>query len=232
MQYRFYPLGSEKVPEKTHYDHVGIKNCNGGVYTERTINKISKSRKALSAALALGIERGGLSMRACNVIYWCLIIPILTYGAELWVLKLSDIEALDKYQRYAGKRIQRFPKYTPNEVSYKGLGWMRLENYIYDKKMIFVRTILCRNDNCIYKRTFISRALSFNGDIAKGIANEYDSPVYDILRIAIIFDVYHVIMNVITRNHWYRKKQWKDMIWLRAWQIEDSDWQYSPVKEL
>ena len=128
IQYRQYRLGSEKVPERTNYDHVGIKNCNGGVYTERTVNKISKSQKALSAASALGIKRGGLSMKACNIIYWSLIIPILTYGAELWVLKLSDIEALDKYQRYAGKRIQRFPKYTPNESSFRGLGWMRFEN--------------------------------------------------------------------------------------------------------
>ena len=197
----------------------------GGHYTERTLNKISKSRKALSAASALGIKRGGLSMKACNIIYWSLIVPILTYGAELWILKASDIEALDKYQRYAGKRIQRFPKYTPNESSFRGLGWMRLENYIYAKKLIFVRTILCRNDDCLYKRVFKLRAIAFNEDIAKGTANTYDSPVFDILRIAIIFDVYNEIMNIITRGHWY-SKQWKKLIWARAWRIEDSDWQY------
>ena len=30
IKYRHYRLGSEKVPERTNYDHVGIKNCNGG----------------------------------------------------------------------------------------------------------------------------------------------------------------------------------------------------------
>ena len=110
MQHRFYRLGSEKVPEKTMFDHVGIKSCNCNNYTSCTLDKISKARKALSAASAVGIKRGGLSIRACNIIYWSDIIPILTYGCEIWILKQSDIDALDKFQRYAGKRIQRFPR--------------------------------------------------------------------------------------------------------------------------
>ena len=131
MGYRNYRLGSESVPEKTSYDHVGIKTCNGHNYNIRTEEKIGKARRALSAASSLGIKKGGISMRACNIIFWCLIVPILTYGSELWVLKQSDIDELDKFQRYAGRRFQRFPKWSPNETSCKGLGWMRLETYIY-----------------------------------------------------------------------------------------------------
>ena len=77
-------------------------------------------------------------MRACNIIFWCLIVPILTYGSELWVLKQCDIDELGKFQRYAGKRFQRFPKWAPNETSFKGLGWMRLETYIYAKKCVYL----------------------------------------------------------------------------------------------
>ena len=168
-------------------------------------------------------------MRACNIIYWCLIVPILTYGSELWVLKQNDIDALDKFQRYAGKRIQRFPKWTPNETSFRGLGWMRLENYIYAKKLVFLRTIMVRNDNCIYKRILKARANKFNSDIEKHSQNVSDSPIFDILRIAIVFNLYDVVMSMCINDHAYSKTQWKTIIWTRAWQVEDSDWQYGTI---
>ena len=57
--YRVYRLGRESVPEKTQYDHVGVKTCNGKDYTARTVEKNSKSKKGLSAASALGIKGGG-----------------------------------------------------------------------------------------------------------------------------------------------------------------------------
>ena len=230
MGYRNYRLGSESVPEKTSYDHVGIKTCNGQNYNIRTEEKIGKACRALSAASSLGIKKGGISMRACNIIFWCLIVPILTYGSELWVLKQSDIDELDKFQRYAGRRFQRFPKWSPNETSCKGLGWMRLETYIYAKKLVFIRTILVRDDECIYKKkVFKQRAIQFNSDIEKYSANIYDSPIFNMLRIAIIFDFYHIVMSIVTNEHFYSKLQWKTLIWNRAWQIEDSDWQYGTM---
>ena len=228
-EYRMYRLGTESVPEKTSYDHVGIKTCNGLNYISRTEEKISKSRKALSAASSLGIKKGGFSMRACNIIFWCLIVPILTYGSELWVLKQCDIDELDKFQRYAGRRFQRFPKWSPSETSFKGLGWMRLETYIYAKKLVFIRTILVRDEGCLYKKVFKLRAVQFNSDIDKYSRNTYDSPIFDMLRIAIIFDLYHIVMGLVTNDHFYSKQQWKSMIWTRAWMIEDSDWQYGTM---
>ena len=227
--YRMYRLGKESVPEKTSYDHVGIKTCNGKNYIDRTLEKISKSRKALSASSALGIKHGGISMKACNILYWSLISPILTYGAEIWILKANDIEALDKYQRYAGRRIQRFPTFCPNETSFKGLGWIRTENFIYAKKLIFIRTILIRNNDCIFKRIVKVRSVQFNNNMMAGMENEHDSPVFDILRVSVIFNMYDIIMNMVHHDHIYNKVQWRKMVWQRAWEVEDNDWQFSVI---
>ena len=60
--HRSYILGKEKISGKNSYDHVGVKTFNGGVYNKRTQDKISKARKALSVASALGIKKGGLSI--------------------------------------------------------------------------------------------------------------------------------------------------------------------------
>ena len=92
---RVYILGSEKVEEKTTYNHVGLKNCVGGDFTDRIVEKISKGRKALCAASGIGFKKGGLTLKICCFIYWTIIVPIVTYAAELWVLNDSDIEKLD-----------------------------------------------------------------------------------------------------------------------------------------
>ena len=168
-------------------------------------------------------------MKACNVLYWSLIIPILTYGSELWFLKGSDIELLDKYQRYAGRRVQRFPAHSPSETSFRGLGWIRIENFIYAKKLIFILKILIRDEDCIFKKILEYRAIKFNNDVRNGILNEFDSPLFDIMRVSIIFNMYDILMSMIFRNQMYSKTQWEKMVWANAWRVEDNDWQYSVI---
>ena len=197
--------------------------CNCKNYIVRTEDNISKGCRSLNAATALGIRKGGLTIYSCNIIYWCMIVPISTYGCELWILKQNDIESLDKFQRYAGRRIQRFPPHSPNEASFRGLGWMRIENFIYGKKLIFIRTILIMDDS-IYKSVLKIRAIRFNENIRAGMINEGDSPIFDWLRISIIFGLYEVVMNMIINSHMYSKEGWKKLVWGRAWEVEDNDW--------
>ena len=221
--FRIFNLGAKRVKEKTTYDHVGVKACIAGYEQERTVEKVKKGRKVLNAAAGLGFKKGGLTMFTCNLIYWTVIVPTTIYGSELWILKQTDIDILDDFQRYAGRRIQRFPPRSPNETAFVGLGWMRLENYIYAKKLIFIRTILVRDNKCIYKQVFITRAISFNNDIAKGIENANDSLVYDILRLTILYDIYDDVMRMVMQSHMYTKSEWKKKVWARAWEVEDED---------
>ena len=57
-QHRRYILGSERVKETKEYDHVGLKSCAGGKYSNRTLEKIKKGRKTLNAASGIGLKRG------------------------------------------------------------------------------------------------------------------------------------------------------------------------------
>ena len=145
------------------------------------------------------------------------------------MLKQGDIDSLDKFQRYAGKRIQRFPRHAPNETCFRGLGWMRIENFIYAKKLIFVRTIMNMKPDSIYRIVFVQRTMHFNNNIAESMENVHDSPVFDILKTSITFGLYDFILNMVTRNHVYTKIQWKRIVWNRAWEIEDEDWQYGAL---
>ena len=124
--------------------------------------KIGKGRKALNAAAGLGLKPDGLSIKACGKIFWSLVVPIITFACELWILNDDDIKLLDDFHTYAGGRIQRFMQNSPRVTSYVGLGWIRLEVFIYIKKLLFIRAIVMLDDNSMYKRIFMARFINFN----------------------------------------------------------------------
>ena len=73
------------------------------------------------------------------------------------------------------------------------------ENFIYVKKLLFLRTIIFRDENCIYKKILKLRADSFTRNIRQGIRNLYDSPIYDFLRVSIMYhnDLHDEVMRMI-----------------------------------
>ena len=85
-KYRNLKIGSDKVKESTEYDHVGIKNCLFNNFMPRTEDRIRKGRRAFNAITCVGIRKRGLSMKVCARLFWSIIVPILTYGSEIWVL--------------------------------------------------------------------------------------------------------------------------------------------------
>ena len=118
-----------------------------------------------------------------------MVIPIVTFASELWVLDDDNIHLIESFQRYSGRRIQRFHSRSPNETSYVGLGWPRIEYYIYVKKLLFTRSVAVLTDGAIYKRVFIQRLTQYENELAKNRINAFNSPIFDIIRIAEIFGV-------------------------------------------
>ena len=226
-KYRQYKMGTDRVVEKITYDHVGLKNCSNGCYLERTEEKISKARKALCAISGIGFKPGGVTMRVCDFIFSTVIIPILTFAAELWVLKEQDIEALDNFQRYAARKFQRFSKRTPRETSVRGLGWMRIENFIYAKKVIFIRSICVLEEGSMYKDVLQKRCQTFNTDVERHSENVADSPIFEMLKCAILYGLYQEVLYMINIGCQFSKQQWSSLVWERAWSIENSDRVYS-----
>ena len=115
------------------------------------MEKISKGRKALNAASCLGLKPGGLAIQACSMLFWAMIILIITFASELWVMCDNDTKLLEDIQVYAGRRIQRSHQSSPRETSYVSQGWLRLELYTYVKKLLFIRSIAVLDDGTVYK---------------------------------------------------------------------------------
>ena len=118
-KYHNFALGVEKVREEEEYDHDGIKCCLFNNYYPRMKDRVSKGKRAI---LGAGIRKKGFNMATCSALYWSIIIPIITYGSEIWVMKNDGIECLRKFRRYVGRKCQRFPSRSPNYSAYAPLG--------------------------------------------------------------------------------------------------------------
>ena len=50
------------------------------------------------------------------------------------------------------------------------------------------------------------------------------SPTFDIIRVADIFGIKDEVKEFVLGTSFYTKRQWKDLVWERAWAIEKQDW--------
>ena len=130
---------------------MGIKNCLFHNYYPRTEDRIRRGIIAFNAITSVGIRKRGSSMKVCASLFWTIVAGIVTYGSEVWVLRGDEIEALRKFQRYVGRRCQRFNLRSPNQSAYIPLGWISIDRYIQVKKLLFLRTTTVMDDYSVCK---------------------------------------------------------------------------------
>ena len=219
-----FKLGKDKVDEKLEYDHVGVK---AGVIAQdnsRIEEKIGKGRWALNATSGLGIRKNGLSMKTCNLIFWTIVIPTLTFGSEIRCINDKEIELLQNFQRYAGRRVQRFPRRSPKCSSYYGLGWIRIETYIQVKKLLFLFTMICMDKENRIRRIFDERVNMFVNNAAVR-DNSRHSPIFEMLNISLRFGLLRTILDMtFGLKQIIPKKNWADKVWQAAWALDDCFW--------
>ena len=223
-QNRLFSLGNERVLEKESYDHVGVKACIFENDVSGIEERISKGRRTLNATAGLGIRNNGLTIYACCVIFWCIVMPIATFGAELWILDDKSIQLLETFQVFVGRRIQRLFSKSPKASAYFSLGWIRIERFIENKKLLFVHSILSRNVDDITRSIFVQRARKYFDDIDLCSLNLCRSPVYDLLNTASTFGILDDVGDMVHRGLIWSKAHWRDKLWKRAWQLEDVYW--------
>ena len=225
---RVFKLGNARVKEREEYDHVGVKASLFHESNSRVEEKVSKGRRTLNATAGLGIRHNGLNISTCNLIFWVIVIPIISFGCKIWQLSDGDIEKLQAFQRYAGRRVQRFPQRSPSCSIYYGLGWLRLETYVYVKKLLFLLTIIRMDNTHRIKMVLMERVTKFLNDLRAGDLNIYGSPTFDLLKVCIKFGVLEEVVNMLMGNTAIvPKTTWSKKVWDRAWVLDDAFWQTS-----
>ena len=71
---------------------------------------------------------------------------------------------------------------------------------------------------------FYRRLIQCNEDMTESKLNACISPVYNIIKAAILFRLYDDAMGMILGTKVFCKQQWKVKVWSNAWEIEKQDW--------
>ena len=231
-KHRIFKLGSDKVPEKESYmyDHVGVKACIFNNDESRALEKNSKGRRIPNATTGLGIPRNGLSMSVCNVIFCAIVVPIITFGCDTWVMSDNDKDHLMAFQRLAGRRIQRLPFKSPNATSFFGLGWSRMTTFIQVKKLLFILTILKLKAGHFLKEIFSTRLRANISDRNRCEINQFKSPCFEIFNTCARHGLLETVAGMTLGSEKIPgKKRWSKLCWERAWASEDAYWQSTTV---
>ena len=218
-----FHLGEERVPIESNYDHVGVKLCTNANDCSEIEERLAKARRALNAVAGIGIRKNGLNIASCSIIFWTIIVPIATFGAELWILNNKSVKVLENFQNFVGKKIQRLHSKAPNACSYFCLGWLRLERFIEVKKLLFIRSIMCLEGETI-KDIFCRCAIEYYTNPVLGKENIHQSPLYDMLSIAESFRLNREVEGMVRRGHIWSKKAWSETVWARAWHLDEVFW--------
>ena len=92
--------------------------------------------------------------------------------------------------------------------------------FINARKIIFLRSILAMHDHTPIRRVLIERVNEFK----EGMVNTSDSPLLQILEFCVEFNVMNEVKRMINQEL-MSKSKWKDLIWERAWNIEERNWE-------
>ena len=63
---RSFKLGTESVPEKVEYEHVGVKLSILDDDSTGVEERLSKARRALNPVSGIGIRKNGLNIASCS----------------------------------------------------------------------------------------------------------------------------------------------------------------------
>ena len=77
---------------------------------------------------------------SCNLIFWSVVMPILTLVSEIWILSDKDHEIIQNFRRYSRRRVQRFPQIKVTK--YHKLFWSQVDwihHLHYDRESTFYK---------------------------------------------------------------------------------------------
>ena len=224
---RNFKLGRDRVKERLSYDHVGVTACLYDEDISGIEGRLAKARRALNSISGLGIRRNGLTVQTCGTIFWSIIVPIALFGCEMWILTNKAVEAIESFQIYAGKKIQRLFRGAPNVCAFYGLGWVRLERVIEIRKLMFIRSLMMLGVDEPSRSIFCCRLEDYMRNIERSSENANDSIVFDMLNVATSFRMLNEVVDMARQGHMWSKDVWKKRVWEKARSLEDEYWRVS-----
>ena len=156
LQRKWYLSGSQ-IQEADHQHHLGILHSVLNSSIHWTNERCSAARSAFFALNAVGSRFGCLHPITTHRLYSTLCLPILLYGAELWVLPKSELQIMERVHRKILRTAQGLPTRCPNAAVYSLIGSRSIESFIQQRQLSFINSIVdvSAGHRCLYRDPYI-----------------------------------------------------------------------------
>lgn len=193
--------------------HMGITLTNDPKLLKETYKeRVMKGKNAFYASRGIGSNNMPVPPTVLSKLYWSVAIPSMTYGMEVTPISETGIELMERAHREMAKSAQMVPQNVCNPLPLATIGWLSIAAYVDLKKLCFLFKILCMPEN-VFRTVIVSLFLSDTRQrsTVKG------SPVNDLVRVALKYDVIDMAMRAITNGpdmaYDAVKRQLKSNIW-------------------
>ena len=200
-------FGNSTLEIVNKYKHLGVVKHNDNVSSKEVISeRIGLGRSALMAARGIGSDRIPMNPAVLNKIYWSVCIPRMLYGVEVVALNDKDVIEFENAHKKNAKTIQNLPPSTPTPAVYSTLGWMSMDSYITQVKLLFLWKIAISLRDTIYFRVvrFIIEKIIVNG------YSSMRSPLLDAMKrakcLGIMSDVVRLIFSIDCDINYFSEK--------------------------
>ena len=142
---RKFFIGSSLIEEVKEYTNLGIYKNNCGSFATNIDENITKARKKASMLFSARFDGRRTNPLVYHKIWKQVCIPCLLFGSKLWNLTPSDIEKLERCQRWFVRKVFYLPNHSDgfSLQSISGLTSVELQTDI--RKLFFFARIV-RND--------------------------------------------------------------------------------------
>ena len=150
-------------------------------------------------------------------------IPSLLFGAELWSnLSRSDITNLERFVRFAAKKVQRFPTRTRTDICLSMLGWRSMISEINARKLSFLGRLCKIPTKLLAKQVFNLRLASY----CCTTANNQKGFIPDIVYVLETYKLSNHLINYIQTGDFPTKNMWKRIYKTAIYNYEQRAWSH------
>ncbi|KAK3089516.1 hypothetical protein FSP39_004221 [Pinctada imbricata] len=151
-----WTLGDKPMPIVDQTSHIGIVRVDTNKPTAHVDNNILKAQRALYSMMSSGLHgENGLDPETSVHLLRTYVIPILTYGLEIYLPGREDIKSLDTFLKRTLKHILSLPTTTADPAPYILSGVLPIEGIIHLKALSLFGSISRLDDSAIEKRIAI-----------------------------------------------------------------------------
>ena len=186
MEFKPWVINDKKLPVVKDLTHVGIqRNLNG---IDPTIDcRISTGRKTLFSLLSAGLHgTNGLPARTALHLYQVYILPRVLYGLEALVIKKTQTDSIEQFQRSVLRSLLGLPNRTAIPALYILSGKIPIDRQIDQKQIMFLHSLISQGGRLrdLVQRQYVMKKATSKSWIPyiKKILWQYELPsIHDLL---------------------------------------------------